>query len=53
MKEIFGKNIELVEIIKILEKNLKEKGIFLIAVDNKFGLRYFTGNPENILNKKC
>ena len=52
MKEIFGKNIELVEIIKILEKNLKEKGIFLIAVDNKFGLRYFTGNPENILNKK-
>ena len=39
-------------VIKILEKNLKQSGKFLIAVDNKFGLKYFAGDPEKILNKR-
>lgn len=52
IKEIFGENISLEQIIKKLEKNLKQGGRFIIAIDNKFGLRYFAGNPENILNKK-
>ena len=43
---------KLKELIKKLEKNLADGGKFIIAVDNKFGLRYFMGNPENILNKK-
>lgn len=52
IKEIFGKNIKLAEILKKLEKFLNDNGKFLVAVDNKFGLRYFAGNPENVLNKK-
>lgn len=52
IKEIFGENISLEQIIKKLEKNLKQNGKFIIAIDNKFGLRYFAGNPENVLNKK-
>lgn len=43
---------KLEEILKKLTNNLKADGRFLIAVDNKFGLRFFAGNPENILNKK-
>lgn len=39
-------------IIKKIEKNLNTDGKILIAIDNKFGLRFFAGNPENILNKK-
>ena len=51
---IIGHNpkIKLKDNIQKLERNLKENGKFIIAVDNKFGLRYFMGNPENILNKK-
>ena len=51
---IIGNNpkIKLKDNIQKLERNLKENGNFIIAVDNKFGLRYFMGNPENILNKK-
>lgn len=51
---IIGNNpkIKLKYNIQKLERNLKENGKFIIAVDNKFGLRYFMGNPENILNKK-
>jgi len=51
---IIGNNpkIKLKDNIQKLERNLKENGKFIIAVDNKFGLRYFMGNPENILNKK-
>lgn len=52
IEEIFGENIKLVEVIKKLEKYLDDNGKFIIAVDNKFGLRYLSGNPENILNKK-
>ena len=52
VKEIMGQDMKLNQMIQKLEKFLSENGKFLIAVDNKFGLRYFVGNPENILNKK-
>lgn len=52
IEEIYGEKIGLIDLIVFLEKYLKEDGKFLIAVDNKFGLRYFAGNPENILNEK-
>lgn len=44
--------IRLESVIKQLENNLTEEGRFLIAVDNKFGIRFFAGNSENVLNKK-
>lgn len=47
-----SQKIKIENIIKQLENHLKPEGKFLIAVDNKFGLRFFCGNPENILNKK-
>lgn len=43
---------KLSQIITRLERILQPKGKFLIAVDNKFGIRFFAGNPENVLNKK-
>lgn len=52
IKEVIGENLSLAEIIKILEKYLKPNGKILIATDNKFGLKFFAGNPEKILNKK-
>lgn len=52
VKEIMGQDMKLTKMLKILEQYLSENGKFLIAVDNKFGLRYFVGNPENILNRK-
>ena len=38
--------------LETLKPYLSDKGRFLLAIDNKFGLRYFSGHPENILNKK-
>lgn len=53
IEEITGqKDMKLTDLIKTLEPYLLENGKFLIAVDNKFGLKYFAGDPENILNKK-
>lgn len=52
VKEIMGQDMKMTKMLKLLEQYLSENGKFLIAVDNKFGLRYFAGNPENILNKK-
>lgn len=52
VKEIFNENISLKQIIQKVEKYLKHDGKIIIALDNKFGLRYFSGNPENILDKK-
>lgn len=49
---ICGKPCKFEELLKTLEKNLINGGKFLIAMDNKFGLRYFVGNPENAMNKK-
>ena len=47
-----SKNAKLAETIKKLETYLRPEGKLLVAVDNKFGLRFFAGNPENILNRK-
>ena len=52
IEALYGERIELVDLIRFLEQYLKKEGKFLIAVDNKFGLRYFSGNPDNILNEK-
>ena len=52
MEELYGERIELADLIRFLEQYLEKDGKFLIAVDNKFGLRYFSGNPDNILNEK-
>ncbi len=38
--------------IELLKNNLKENGRFIVALDNKFALRFFAGNPENILGQK-
>ena len=47
-----GKDVKLIELIRYLERFLSEDGKFVLAVDNKFGLRYFSGHPENILNEQ-
>ena len=52
IKELMGKDVKLIELIRYLERFLSEDGKFLLAVDNKFGLRYFSGHPENILNEQ-
>ncbi len=52
IKEIIGNQLDLENTIRYLKKYLNENGKMLIAVDNKFGLRYWAGNPENVLNKK-
>ena len=44
--------ITLEEALKTLTPYLTESGKFLLAIDNKFGLRYFSGHPEHILNRK-
>lgn len=51
-KNVVKSNINIEELINILGKYLKIDGKILLALDNKFGLRYFAGNPEKILNKK-
>lgn len=43
---------KLAQILTEAEQILEPEGKFLIAVDNKFGIRFFAGDPENILNKK-
>ena len=40
------------EILRRLGNLLKEDGKILLCVDNRFGIKYFVGNPENYLNKK-
>lgn len=45
-------NIKSIDVIKRLSEFLKPDGKLLIAVDNKFGIRYFVGNPDPFLNKK-
>lgn len=52
VKEIVGENLKLTNIIGLIEKYLKPEGRILLAADNKFGLRFFSGDPENILNRK-
>lgn len=52
VQEFFGEYLTLEQIIKKMEKYLKSNGKILLALDNKFGIRYFSGNYENALNKK-
>lgn len=52
IEKIYGENIKLNEFIKKIEYLLKPTGKLLLAVDNKFGLRFFAGDTENVLNKK-
>lgn len=33
--------------IKILKKNLKRNGVLIIAIENKYGLKYWAGAPED------
>lgn len=40
------------DFIKKLDNLLKPDGKLLIAVDNRFGIKYFSGNPDFYLNKK-
>ena len=40
------------EFIDKISKFLKDTGKLLIAVDNKFAIRYFVGNSDEYLNKK-
>ena len=40
------------EFIAKLDNLLKPEGKLLIAVDNRFGIKYFSGNPDDFLNKK-
>ena len=44
--------IDLEKLVIKLEKILNPNGKILMAVDNKFGLRFWAGNPEKILNQK-
>lgn len=44
--------IDIFDFIKFYGDRLNANGSFLIAVDNKFALRFFSGNPENATNKK-
>ena len=52
IKDLFSTKIKFKEVLKELEKYLKNDGKFIIAVDNKLGIRYFAGEEESILNKK-
>lgn len=47
-----NEKINLKNLVKRLEGFLEMDGRILLAVDNKFGLRFWAGNPENILEKK-
>ena len=40
------------ELLSKLQELLKEDGKLLIAVDNRFGIKYFVGNPDPYLEKK-
>ncbi len=44
--------INLKYVIKKLENSLDVNGKILMAIDNKFGLKFWAGNPEKILDKK-
>ena len=47
-----NEKINLKNLVRRLEAFLEMDGRILLAVDNKFGLRFWAGNPENILEKK-
>lgn len=45
-------NGNLSELLNILQNYLEEDGKIILAVDNKFGIRYFAGEEDSILNTK-
>lgn len=47
-----NEKINLKNLVRRLEGFLEMDGRILLAVDNKFGIRFWAGNPENILEKK-
>lgn len=47
-----NEKINLKNLVRRLEGFIEMDGRILLAVDNKFGLRFWAGNPENILEKK-
>ena len=49
---IMGQDMKLQEVIKTLEQYLSENGKFLIAVDNKFGLKYFLRRYRKCFKQK-
>ena len=46
------KKLTLKNLIRKLESFLEVDGKILLGVDNKFGLKFWNGNPENIFEKK-
>ena len=46
---IFGDNSEqpFVELLQYAKEQLKQDGILLLAIENRFGLKYFSGAPED------
>ncbi len=46
------KKLTLKNLIRKLESFLEVDGKILLVVDNKFGLKFWNGNPENIFGKK-
>lgn len=51
-KDVVKIDIKLKQLLKNLSNSLNENGKILLAIDNKFGIRFFSGNPEKILNRK-
>lgn len=50
ISKLFNGNLN--ELLTMLQNYLDEDGKILLAVDNKFGIRFFAGEEEAILNKK-
>ena len=50
ISELFNGNFN--ELLNLLQNYLEEDGKMILAVDNKFGIRYFAGEEESILNTK-
>ena len=46
---ILGDNSEsaFVELLRYAKKQLKQDGVLLLAIENRFGLKYFSGAPED------
>lgn len=50
ISELFKGNFN--ELLNLLQNYLVEDGKMILAVDNKFGIRYFAGEEDSILNTK-
>ena len=52
ISELLNSSNHLYDLLKLLQEYLEEDGKILLAVDNKFGIRYFAGEEDSILNTK-